>query len=342
VKTNNRTPFAAMTFASQSLTRTPFQTVVVKGTFDIEKDAPLRVTAEQEPMRVQEVPFAPAAPSSLRYEDDLAPFKPFADVVVIATAYAPGGKNAARWHAGVRVGPLEKRVLVTGPRAWVYTPLLGWALSPIVPVRSVPVRYELAFGGAGYEENPVGMGYVDPRKADRKQAIPTPQILPPECRDPVFGERIPVEGLSAVHRTWQPRRARAGTCAEVGSLDARVRLPPDFDPTFFNAAHFDLICDDFLRGGEQVCLDNLHPEHASLAFKLPALIVAAAIVDRSGFRYGGAARLDTLLIDAERMRAELTWRATLPLYEHGVARVDVGMREGLAVTLARAAEGGRQ
>jgi hypothetical protein len=42
------------------------------------------------------------------------------------------------------------------------------------------------------------------------------------------------------------------------------------------------------------------------------------------------------------MRAELTWRATLPLYEHGVALVDVATREAVSAALSRAVAGGVQ
>jgi hypothetical protein len=167
------------------------------------------------------------------------------------------------------------------------------------------------------------------RNVDRSREVPAPQILSVDGRVPVFGEAYPVEGLSAIAKPWQPRRGRAGTFDDAWKAQERPTLPGDFDVAYWNAAHPDLICDGFLRGDEEVALENLHPEHARLAFTLPALVVAAAIVDRDGYRYGSLARLDTLLIDAEHMRVEITWRAPLPLYKHGIARVDAGVREML-------------
>ncbi|UQA55738.1 DUF2169 family type VI secretion system accessory protein [Polyangium aurulentum] len=326
MKIKNATPLSLIAFQSVDLAGTPFEVVAMKGTFEIVKDAPLRLADAQEPIRTSDVLWEREVPSSLRAEDDLAPFKPATDVIVNATAHAPGGKSAAQWHAGVKVGALRKRVLVTGPRAWVHAPLLGWSMSPIVPVRAVPIRYERAFGGETYEKNPVGVGMVDVRRVDRSSDVPVPQILPADGRVPVLGEPYPVEGLGAIAKPWQPRRARAGTFDDALKAQERPTLPPDFNVAYWNAAHPDLICDGFLRGDEAVELENLHPEHARLAFTLPALVVAAAIVDRDGYRYGSIARLDTLLIDAERMRAEITWRATLPLYKHGIARIDAGVR----------------
>lgn len=328
MKTQNTTPYAVLSFPFVDREGAPFHAVIVKGTFAIEKDKPLTIAAEQAPIRAEDEAWADGATSSLRYESDLAPFKPATDVIVHATAHAPDKKPAPAWHAGISVGELKKRLVVTGPRAFAYTKKRGWTLGPIKPVDEVPIRYERAFGGAikvgerleAYPNNPVGVGYVDPRAADRARAHAAPQILAADGRPPVFGEPYPVEGLCAIPRTWEPRRAR------VGSAEPGQKLPRDFDPLYFNAAHDDLISDGFLRGDEVVMLENLHPEHAALSFTLPWMIVAAAIVDRAGYRYGAPARLDTVLIDAERMRAELTWRATLPLYDDGVAHLDVATR----------------
>jgi hypothetical protein len=336
MKINNRTPLSLLSFRTVDLDGEPFQVVVVKGTFEIVKDAPLGFAAEQAPIRTVDDPWEKGALSSLRFEDDLAPFKPTTDIIVNATAYGPGGKPSAQWHAGVELGALRKRVLVTGPRAWVHAPLLGWSLSPIVPVRAVPVRYERAFGGEAYEKNPVGVGFVDARSADRSREVPAPQILSADGRLPVFGELYPVEGLGAVAKPWQPRRGRAGTFDEAWKAHARPGLPRDFDPFYWSAAHEDLICDDFLHGNEEVTLENLHPEHARLSFRLPHLVVVAALTDCNGHRYGSPTRLDTVLIDAERMRAELTWRATLPLHGQALARLDLAMKERQAMLLAQA------
>lgn len=316
----NRTPFAALTFSSVDSDGDPFQVVTLKGSFVIEKDAPLRRADVQVPIRLREVFWEDDRARSLRYEDDLAPRKTATDIIVNATSYAPCGRATSEWHASIAVAEREKRVLVTGPRAWVHTPLLGWSLSPAVPVASLPLRYELAFGGDGYEKNPVGLGFVDPRRVDRSREIRAPQILSPDGRLPVLGEPYPVEGFSAIAKAWQPRRVRAGTFAATDP----PRLPEDFDYAFYNAAHPDLIQDGFLRGNEQVRMENMHPEHAALSFQLPGLVLLVVLTNRAGYRQGCRAVLDTVFIDADAMRAELTWRAPLAVRDHNsVARIDI-------------------
>jgi hypothetical protein len=322
----------------------PFQVVIVKGTFDIVHGAGLTLSAQQEPIRTCDAYWDDEKPSSLRWEDDLAPFKPCADVIVNATAYAPGGRPEREWLAGVTVGGRAKRVLVTGPRVWAYAPLMGWTLGPVTPVTEMPIRYEHAFGGfierdgvvKVHQQNPVGVGFVDPRNLYSSRVIPAPTILTSDGRVPVLGEPYPVEGLSAIPKPWLPRRARAGTFDSEWVADRHPRLPHDFDHTFYNCAHPDLMHDGFLRGDEEVRLERLHREHEILVFRLPALVVAAAIVDKDDYRYGGPARLDTLYIDAERLKAMLTWRAPLPLYKHGVKHIDIAMKESLDAIIQRA------
>ncbi|NUQ74537.1 MAG: DUF2169 domain-containing protein [Polyangiaceae bacterium] len=348
MKIRNRTPLTPYTFQALDLDDDPFQVVIIKGTFDIVHGAALTLSMQQEPIRTCDAYWNDEKPSSLRWEDDLAPFKPGTDIVINATAHAPGGRPMREWLSGVTVGGQTKRVLVTGPRVWAHAPLMGWALGPVTPITEMPIRYEHAFGGLVerdgmvevHQQNPVGVGFVDIRRLNTSQVIPVPTILTPDGRVPVLGEPYPVEGLSAIAKPWLPRRARAGTFDSEWIKNRHPRLPRDFDHAFYNCAHPDLMSHGFLRGDEEIRLERLHREHENLLFRLPALVVAAAIVDHDGYRYGGPARLDTLYIDAEQSQAMLTWRATLPLYKHGVRHIDIAMRESFGAIIARASATG--
>jgi len=248
--------------------------------------------------------------SSLLDEDDLVPFKLGTDVLARATAYAPG-RNATQWRAGISVGALKKYVTVTGPRAWMHAPLIGWSLTPAAAVHHVPLTYEYAYGGEGFAANPMGIGYVDPRKLDRGMVIPAPQIIRDDGAAPVFGKDYPVETFLPLRRDWPPR-------SEAEPFEVFHAAPPS------------RVMEGYLLGNEEVVLEGMHPEHERFAFRLPNQLVAAAMIDHVGFRYGSPGRLDTVFVDMEAGRVSLVWRVTMHLFKDGVKRVDVAMRRRLA------------
>jgi hypothetical protein len=122
----------------------------------------------------------------VKYESDLAPFKPACDVLVRATAHSPGGAAAPSWPAYARLWDrdrlvLDKALRLNGPRQFSRSDS-GWALSDAKPATSVPVRWEYAYGGASQVlavedsgqpvlnevcfSNPLGCGWIEKRFFD--------------------------------------------------------------------------------------------------------------------------------------------------------------------------------
>jgi hypothetical protein len=343
----NHTPFSPLTFPALDLADQELQIVVLRATYELSLDRDPSPAAVQDPVRTAPEPWAPEAPSSWRYADDLAPFKPRSDVLVTATSYAPGGRPAPEWLAGVSVGRLSKQILVTGPRVWVFAPMLGWIMGPPAPTTAIPIRYEEAFGGVAqragadeaYPENPLGRGWSS--GADHSKPIRAPSLLRPGLQ-PHLGKPYPVEGFAPIHPSWQPRLARAGTFDETWVKTRQPRLPKDFDFGFYNCAHPDLVYPGWLEGGEEVRLVRLCRHSEQLCFRLPGLAVGVSMTDKAGNRCGAVARLDTVHIDCERMKLWLVWRAVLPPARFKVARIDVVATESIAAVQARAAAARRE
>ncbi|MFT3765896.1 MAG: DUF2169 domain-containing protein [Minicystis sp.] len=341
----NATKLVPFSFETRDRDGDPAQVVVVKGTFDLVPGQPLALAEEQDPVRLSDEPESPDAPSSLRHEDDLAPWKPRSDILVRATAHAPSGRPEREWLAGVAVGSVAKRVRVTGPRFWARA--FGFSLGPPEPTLAVPIRYEGAYGGRtqqgdtviAHEENPVGKGLFPRRDIESATVLPAPVILPPDGREPSLSSSLSVEGFSPMAKSWLPRRARAGTFDHAWLARRHPDVPEDFSYGFYNCAHPDLTYPGYLRGDEPVRLERLVKGHEIVTFSLPGFIVGVALLDRAGHRHGTAAKLDTLSIDAERMRVSLVWRARLPIFNDGVRRVDVAMRRSLSPE--KGAQGGR-
>lgn len=156
----NHTPFPTITFSAKDLHGQPSQVLVIRATYDITADGRLAVSDKQTPIVLTDEYFGEMNRSSVRQESDLVPFKPKCDVIVNATAHAPGGVPVSAFHVGItiagaeintsgtRAPVLEKKLLVTGPRFWEKSQRGQWLLSsPTALIAALPLRYEQAFGG---------------------------------------------------------------------------------------------------------------------------------------------------------------------------------------------------
>ncbi len=176
---SNYTPFSPLVFSSEDVDRRLHHVIVLRGTFAIEPDRPLRPLVEQEPVVLTDRYRGEIGRSSLVLESDLAPFKPRTDITIEATAYAPGGRPQPSWLVRAQVGRLERILRVTGPRRFRHGSE-GWLLDEPEPCLGVPLTYELAFGGAQRvddvehvdERNPVGRGWIARRVRPRAGRAP--------------------------------------------------------------------------------------------------------------------------------------------------------------------------
>ncbi|WP_437291004.1 DUF2169 family type VI secretion system accessory protein [Sorangium sp. So ce406] len=254
----------------------------------------------------------PAA-SSVRKPSDVFLFKPGTDVILIGHAHPPPGRGATHVDVTLRVGPIDKTVRAHGLRVW-QRGLLGRLMpGPARPIHEpVPLVYELAWGGLdlsdparplGEPRNTVGRGVA--RDPDRLVAQPATQL---ERRS---GPHDEPASFGAIHRHWMPRSAYAGTYDIRWQETKMPLLPDDFDPRFNVSVAHDQWSSAPLRGDEPVEVTGATPE-GSWRFSLPRIApgFATFVGDR---RRDHPTHLDTMLIDADLGRVELTFRAAAPL-----------------------------
>src|SRR5262245_5566504 len=228
-------------------TGAPVAIVIIKETFIVDRRQRVDRLGDAE-IRLVDEPWEPDKPetSSTRLPSDVCLRKPSTDVLVIGHAQPPDGARVRSLDVMMRVGPLEKAVRVNGTRVW-FQGARGLTLSKPEPFESVPLRWELAFGGSDFSDpkqpleeprNPVGRGVV--RQARDLLNQPGPQIEDP--RDPIADSRKPVPvGTAALGRHWEPRRRFVGTYDDKWMKD-RMPLPPhDFDDRFNQVAPVDQI-----------------------------------------------------------------------------------------------------
>ena len=111
--------------------------------------------------------------------------------------------------------------------------------------------------------------------------------------------------LGPVGRNWQPRLALAGTYDATWLRDRAPFLPADFNALHWQSAPADQQVES-LDGGTPIELRNLGP-YADVRFVLPTV----RLVAQAEGRVQGARRplrLDTLLLQPDRLRFSLVWR----------------------------------
>jgi len=176
----NRTPFAAATHVQVNSDGQEVLVAMLSASFQpAPEGGALRPADEQLPVAFGDVPFGDPVLSSNRYEADIAPVKPVAEVIVNGTAYAPNGKPVREMQVGLRVGGLRKVLNVTGDRLYD----MGSYSAPN-PFRTMPVVYERAYGGTTTDgkvdpRNPVGVGFHQALSADPAVKTQAPNITYP-------------------------------------------------------------------------------------------------------------------------------------------------------------------
>ncbi len=292
----NLTPFPHLRFSNSDNRGLEFGVLALKATFTLDEAGNCALSDEQEGINLSDETFGAVNESSLRQPSDMVGYKPVADIIINATAHAPGGKPAPSWIVGVRVSDAkgkraEKVLRVFGPRFWVpkwkralsdeekrewrkhRDLFIGWELSEPEPILSLPIRYEYAYGGVlqtgiddsgeatfeTFEHNPIGRGMIDREWTDHTKPQPAPQIeFPSEPITDPYKRYYPA-GFGPIPPAWLPRRPLGGTFDKAWLDNVWPKWPKDYDFAYNNSAASYLTADGFLEGDIALHLANLHP-----------------------------------------------------------------------------------
>lgn len=286
--------------------------VVVKGTFDIKPDGSTALAEEQvEPLLLPEYTGEPGY-SSLRYDADIVAAKPTTDVILNATAFAPGGRPSTSFMVEARVGSIRKALRVIGDRIWTEG-LLDEVTEP-EPVTKVPIVYERAWGGSDLSDpdperqrrdprNPVGHGVV--ARASSRRGQPLPNFEYPGGDAAKTGPA----GFGPIDSFWSPRREFGGTYDAEWQESRLPLLPIDWDPRSLLCSPPDQQPETHLRGGELVELTNL-TEDGWLRFTLPRAYFSFT-THISGRTEEHRSRLATVIIEPDFPRVIMVWQSVL-------------------------------
>jgi hypothetical protein len=210
--------------------------VAVKATFVIAPTGKLTLADEQRPPLLAPEYRGEPATSSLRFDSDLLARKPTTDVVLDACAHAPQGRAEPTVPVRLRIGVIEKTLLVHGTRVY-YKGAFGLTTSKPRPFLSRPICYEHAFGGVDTSHpdprkhrldmrNPVGKGFtLNPSRLEEQEAhaIEYPNAKP---------EKAGPTGFGPIASFWSPRLERGGTYDAAWEKRKKPLLPDDYDDRY--------------------------------------------------------------------------------------------------------------
>ncbi|RKT46295.1 DUF2169 family type VI secretion system accessory protein [Thiocapsa rosea] len=312
--------------------------VVVKGTFVLPRSAsePLRLAEEQIPLVMADTFTGAPGFSAPVYEVDFAPRKPRAEVLLLGSAYAPGGRPTTRVPVALKVGGMTKTFAVVGNRVW-QAASTGISASEPMPFTVMPIGYDCAFGGvdnrhedpakhAAFMPNPVGRGFHRHLNGALVDGSPLPNTE--EFNRPVErpDDTYPPMAFGPIGRAWEPRYRYAGTYDQRWLDEDFPFLPPDFDEQYYQAAPLDQQFSGPL-GGQEVAMVNLTTD-GRRSFTIPAFEAPVHVFPKKGEREDLKAALDTLVLEPDLERLTMTWRVSRPLKKNmfEIAQVLVGKK----------------
>lgn len=293
-------------------------TVIAKMTYEVSAHGEVSLPRRRSPVRRADVWRGSKSASSLRYPSDLEPEKPGTDVLLVGTAH-PTTEGAREMDVGVRIdrahAPLQKVARLYGPRLWEA------GLASVVPgapglLAPTPLTYENAFGGVARRadgrtlvqaDNPVGSGVA----SDRRELVGTLAPVLEDFLAPLSSRAPGVAGFGPIPSHWRPRLSFAGTHDDAWRRSRAPLAPLDQDARFFSCAPEGLWSEQPLRGDEPVSVVGVTPRGV-WTYRLPLYPPLFRFVVRGDVK-SVATHLDTYLIDADRGRVELTWRASVPV-----------------------------
>ncbi|RLU00315.1 DUF2169 domain-containing protein [Ketobacter sp.] len=311
--------------------------VAVKGTYHL----PLagerpRLLEQQVPLVMADTFSGEPGLSAPIYETDFAPKKHRCDVLLLGSAYAPGGDPCPRVGVGMKVGNVQKRFVVTGPRVWKSTAVTVRPGEP-QPFVSQPISYDIAFGGvdnhheneakhAAFIANPVGLGFHQHLKSQWVDAAPMPRTEQFNVPITLPHKHYVPQAFGPVGRGWHPRSTYGGTYDQHWLDEIFPFLPPDFNELYYQSAPAEQQT-AYLQGGEEVILINLTP-NGRVQFNLPHTHMPVYFFPRKGPLIEQHANADTLVFEPDQQRFTITWRTHLPLKRNmfEIAQVVAGKR----------------
>ena len=279
----NDTPFVIETIPCMGPEGKTVLTIIVKGTFDIIPNEPAAVASEQTPVVFGDEFYNEKDGGSVKFESDVAPFKPRSDIVLVGRACVPEGALVRALDVSLRVGRVRKTIRVYGDRQWqCLSRLLPDSISKPQPFATMDLVYERAFGGIDIEggrffkQNLIGCGFIAKKSTKTLDGASLPNLEDPNHLIRSWKDHPKPVGFGFYGRAWMPRAGFLGTYDERWRKERSPDPPEDFRFDYYNGAHPDLQVNGYLNGNEEVELVNLTP-NGTIRFQPPGINISCSV-----------------------------------------------------------------
>ncbi len=205
--------------------------------------------------------------------------KPRAEVLVTGSCFAPRGTTRPASQVRVRVGEVDKTLNVFGDRYWK-----NGIITKAEDFVEMPIVWANAFGGQGFERNPLGKGIHKAPMPDGSQAVPLPNLELPAQQIGSPGQTPDPAGFGPLDLMWPQRAKKNGTYDEKWKTERWPYFPDDMNYEFFNMASEDQFARGYFEGGEAVAIENMHPDLRVIQSVLPSLRMRCFVTRDTAFK----------------------------------------------------------
>jgi uncharacterized protein YjbI with pentapeptide repeats len=251
---------------------------------------------------------------------DMGMPKPHGEVLATGSCSAPRGQSRRGCPVSLRVGPVHKELYVFGDRFWKMTPA-GMMISDPLPFSEMPVSWDRAFGGEGFEKNPTGRGITPVIRPGEEPAVALPNIEYPGELIGAPDQKPTPAGFGPLDMMWPQRQKKTGTYDEKWLRERWPWFPEDMNYEFFNCAPEDQYLQDFFRGDESVEIAHMHPDLPYITSSLPGLRIRCFVTKKEApkseieFFQDVTMRIDTVWLFPSLVRGIVMYRGTTEILD---------------------------
>lgn len=206
-------------------------------------------------------------------------------------ACAPAGQSVQQMKVKVQVANVSKSLQVIGDRHWNGRRFRS--PSQPKPFSTLPLRFENAYGGDDFADNPLGKG----RAQNLDGLISLPNLYAKGDSIKADHQAIKPACFAPLDVRWPQRQQFAGHYDQHWLQQIHPGFADDTQPEFFNAALKDQQLKGFIKPGSAIELQGLHPQYSQWAFNVPNLtarVFAQLTSNRPNQLVEASTHIDTL------------------------------------------------